>query len=64
MIDDHGVKQPIYETHRRFYEKARAFVAEEIRRTGRPPDDEQFRRKRWGSWTNKESSCRHARQAK
>jgi hypothetical protein len=45
MIDDHGVKQPIYEMHRRYYEKARAFVAGEIRRTGRPPDEEQFRRK-------------------
>ncbi len=45
MIDNHGVKQPIYETHRRYYQKARAFVADEIRRTGRPPGDEQFRRK-------------------
>ena len=45
MIDDHGVKQPIYEMHRRYYQKARAYVADEIRRTGRPPDDEPFRRK-------------------
>ena len=45
MIDNHGVKQPIYETHRRYYQQARAFVAEEIRRTGHPPKDEEFRRK-------------------
>jgi len=35
MIDDQGVKQPIYETHRRFYEWARRFVADESARTGR-----------------------------
>ena len=51
MIDNHGVKQPIYETHRRYYQKARAFVAEEIRRTGRPPDEEQFQKKRWSSYS-------------
>ena len=44
MIDDHNVKQPVYETHRRYFEQARAYIADEIRRTGRPPDDEQFRR--------------------
>jgi len=43
MIDNHGVKQPIYEAHRRYFEKAREFVADEIRRTGRPPDDKAFR---------------------
>jgi len=48
MIDNHGVKQPIYETHRRFYEKARAFVAGEIRRSGHPPEDEEFRRRAVG----------------
>ena len=45
MIDNHGVKQPIYETHRHYYEKAHAFVTDEIRRTGHPPDDEAFRQK-------------------
>jgi hypothetical protein len=38
LIDDKGVKQPIYHTHRQFYEKARKFVAE------RKPTAEEFRR--------------------
>jgi hypothetical protein len=45
MIDDKGVKQPIYEVHRRYYQKARAFVADEIGKTGLPPKDEEFRRR-------------------
>jgi hypothetical protein len=44
MIDDQGVKQPIYETHRSFYEWARRFVADALARTGRVPSDAEFRR--------------------
>lgn len=43
MIDDKGVKQPVYETHRRYYEWARQFVAECIKRTGKPPAESEFR---------------------
>lgn len=43
MIDDKGVKQPIYETHRLYYQWARHFVAECITRTGKPPADSEFR---------------------
>ena len=43
MIDDKGVKQPIYETHRLYYQWARQFVAEYLARTGKPPTDAEFR---------------------
>jgi hypothetical protein len=43
MIDDKGVKQPIYETHRRYFDWAHHFVAAEISRTGQSPDDVTFR---------------------
>jgi hypothetical protein len=43
MIDDKGVKQPVYETHRCYFEWARKHVAEIIARTGRPPTDAEFR---------------------
>jgi hypothetical protein len=43
MIDDKGAKQPIYETHRLYYQWARRFVAECITRTGKPPADAEFR---------------------
>ncbi|OYW76718.1 MAG: hypothetical protein B7Z37_07345 [Verrucomicrobia bacterium 12-59-8] len=43
MIDDKGAKQPIYETHRLYYQWARRFVAESIARTGKPPTDAEFR---------------------
>ncbi len=43
MIDEKGVKQPIYETHRLYYQWARQFVMECITRTGRPPADAEFR---------------------
>lgn len=43
MIDDKGVKQPIYEIHRLYYQWARQFVAECITRTGKPPADDEFR---------------------
>ena len=43
MIDDKGVKQPVYETHRLYYQWARQFVAELITRTGKPPAEAEFR---------------------
>ena len=43
MIDDKGAKQPIYETHRLYYQWARRFLAECITRTGKPPADAEFR---------------------
>lgn len=43
MIDDKGIKQPIYETHRLYYQWARRFVAESIARTGKTPADAEFR---------------------
>ena len=44
MIDDKGLKQPIYETHRRYYEWARAFVGKCVERTGKVPEEAEFRR--------------------
>jgi len=43
MIDDKGVKQPIYETHRRYYDWSKMHVAEFKQRTGRRPTDTEFR---------------------
>jgi hypothetical protein len=44
MIDDKGVKQPVYETHRLYYQWARQLVAECTTRTGKPPADAEFRK--------------------
>jgi hypothetical protein len=43
LIDDKGLKRPIYETHRGYYEWARAHVAEQTRATGREPTFNAFR---------------------
>lgn len=43
MIDEKGVKQPIYETHRLYYQWARQFVTESISHSGIPPTDAEFR---------------------
>jgi len=43
LIDDKGVKQPVYETHRRFLAWARQHVAGITRQTGKPPRDADFR---------------------
>ena len=43
LIDDHGNRQPIYDTHRRFLERARAHVADFLKREGRVPTGEEFR---------------------
>jgi hypothetical protein len=44
LINDQGVKQPVYETHRRYYEWARQFVAETTRRAGQAPTEAEFRK--------------------
>lgn len=43
MIDDHGVKQPIYETYLAYYAWARAWVQAELDRRGQVPRAEDFR---------------------
>ena len=43
MIDDKGVKQPIYETHLLYYQWARRYVTESITRTGQAPAEAEFR---------------------
>jgi len=42
MIDDKGVKQPIYNTYHNFYEQARKYVADFIRANGRPPTSGEY----------------------
>jgi hypothetical protein len=42
MIDDKGVKQPIYETYKQFYEHARNYVADFIKSNRRPPTYEEY----------------------
>ena len=42
LIDDHGIKQPAYFTHQKFYEKARAYVADFTARNRRMPSREEF----------------------
>ncbi len=44
LIDDKGVKQPVYHTHQRFYQRALKFVAESRTKTGRDPSAEEFAR--------------------
>ena len=41
-IDDKGVKQPIYETYRRFYRQAHAYVVDFSKSHGRPPSSEEY----------------------
>jgi ribosomal protein S9 len=43
LIDDKGVKQPVYETHRRFLDWARCFVAGRESRDGKTPAEAEFR---------------------
>jgi hypothetical protein len=42
LIDDHGVKQPVYFLHQKFYERARAYVSEFTARNGRRPSREEY----------------------
>jgi hypothetical protein len=44
LIDNHGVKQPLWHTLADFYREARRYVADCQRRTGRLPADADFRR--------------------
>ncbi|MBN8419197.1 MAG: hypothetical protein J0L73_09795 [Verrucomicrobia bacterium] len=43
MIDDKGLKQPVYETHRLYYQWARRYVADSMARTQKPPSEAEFR---------------------
>jgi hypothetical protein len=42
LIDNHGIKQPAYFTHQKFYAAARAYVADFTVRHGRVPSREEF----------------------
>ncbi len=42
MIDDHQVKQPIYETHRRFYSWSKQYLTEFTQKQGHLPTREEF----------------------
>jgi len=42
LIDDKGVKQPIYFTHQNFYRWARQYVADFRRKSGRVPNQDEF----------------------
>jgi len=44
LIDDQGVKQPVYHTHRTFYQQARPWVAAFKTRNGREPTRDEFAR--------------------
>jgi hypothetical protein len=44
LIDDHGVKQPVWHTLADFYREARSYVSDCQRRTGKLPADAEFRR--------------------
>lgn len=44
LIDDHGMKQPIYETHQRFYQQARQYLKDFQKSHVRLPSDDEFRR--------------------
>ena len=44
LIDDNGVKQPLWHTHQRFYQKSRRCLADFQHQEGRLPTSEEFRR--------------------
>jgi hypothetical protein len=48
MIDDKGVKQPVYHTHQQFYQWARKYVAETETKSGRKPTYDEFRKEGLG----------------
>ncbi len=43
LIDDKGVKQPLWHTHHDFYQKSRRYVAAFRQKEGRLPTSEEFR---------------------
>jgi hypothetical protein len=42
LIDDHGIKQPVYFTHQKFYQQARAYVADFTASNRHTPSREEF----------------------
>jgi hypothetical protein len=44
LIDDKGVKQPVYFTLQKYYADARAYVADFTKKNKRQPDDQEFER--------------------
>ncbi len=44
MIDDQGVKQPVYRLYEEYLSWARGYVANQVEATGVPPEAEAFRR--------------------
>jgi hypothetical protein len=44
LIDDKGVKQPLWHTHHEFYQKSRRYVIDFRKKEGRLPTSEEFRR--------------------
>ena len=44
LIDESGKKQPVWDTHRRFYEWAGQYLEKTRQQTGAPPSQESFRR--------------------
>ena len=43
LIDEHGVRQPIYDTHKLYYQRAKDYVRGFQAERGRVPTDEEFR---------------------
>lgn len=44
LIDDHGVKQPLWHTHHRFYQSANRYVSRLQKEKGRLPSYDEFRK--------------------
>ena len=42
LIDDHGNRWLVYDTHQRFLAQARAYVADFLKRRGRVPTREEY----------------------
>ena len=57
LIDNHGVKQPVWHTLADFYREARRYVADCQRRTGAVTTDSDFRRFALSSLGRKQSAC-------
>ena len=70
LIDDKGVKQPLWHTHHDFYQKSRRYVTDFRQKEGRVPTSEEFRRfalgilDAGGAGQNKHASVRHKIDAK
>jgi len=45
LVDNQGRQQPLYDTHRRFFARARQFVAEFHKEHGAPPTPDQYRQR-------------------